>query len=879
MSELDTIKQQVEEKLLKQQSSKEFKDVGRVAHTRKEKSAYKLISGMILKELEQDPVMAFNMVKKENVWPEIDVNLERQRGISSGATYLKVKIREAVPTRPKDEKAKRAGYVNFLELLQNDLLNCITVKEIRDLINSYDQMPFDKILGYFIDTEFLTASPERQAEILLLYNTNPKYSYLKSAYRLVKKLVNEVFGARFANMLFNSSDASNAIYYTALDFQAISEEESKLLVHDLIQRKNTSIAADKVKIDSINHMTSSELIRELNTGWRISADNMKRYKSNPEEAREWIVGYYERRIKQKIASTDDKEKLVQPKPEDWSWFENPKERIESVKPKSPAINTKSPLTYIKRTGGYKINSITPQSIIDIFGFSAVNYGVYVDDVWSKEHTKHFLGAMSDLGEMLNINIAQMNNLGKLAIAFGAKGRPGHLAAYFPQSKDINLTKGNGDGSLAHEWGHYFDNVIVEKDLKRATNGFATQNVMPDIEIKALFDEFRTFVIKGNDLYTPRVPMLFKRKKMDSAPTYVIKQGWDYKSKTVEIKSTIEETLESVMDFAVVNQSSYSTQLRVFGYIIDAFDFNSYEIPMKLTTSYYWHKSAYNYFQYSGTNEKGRDQITTGVRTKYWIDIVELWARAWETVVLKKLMDAKRESNYLVADIPMDDVISESYHEPYPMGKELEQIESIIDRIIIAVKNKFSIGKFNPPSEIREDEYLDLSSNLKSGKTETGMVIQQVTSEEKEIIFINKDKVVDIVVESSEEPNPYIGMSLQDVEDMAYQLGITEHNEDKMRVPAQSLGVNQMMKAGHAANVILSAWLNGWDSARTVEVDREFFDKFKSEEKSEINPEEKFETTEENIPDLIDGLEVLAETMEGIEKQEIEDVIEGLKLLV
>ena len=65
-----------------------------------------------------------------------------------------------------------------------------------------------------------------------------------------------------------------------------------------------------------------------------------------------------------------------------------------------------------------------------------------------------------MAEMLNIDIKKANELGKLSIAFGAKGRKGHAAAYFPQTKDINLTKGNGDGSVAHEWGHYFDNVIV-----------------------------------------------------------------------------------------------------------------------------------------------------------------------------------------------------------------------------------------------------------------------------------------------------------------------------------------------------------------------------------------------------------------------------------
>jgi hypothetical protein len=37
--------------------------------------------------------------------------------------------------------------------------------------------------------------------------------------------------------------------------------------------------------------------------------------------------------------------------------------------------------------------------------------------------------------------------------------------------------------------------------------------------------------------------------------------------------------------------------------------------------------------------------------------------------------------------------------------------------------------------------------------------------------------------------------------------------------------------------------------------------------------------EESIPELIEGLKVLADSLEGAEKKEIEDVIEGLEILL
>jgi hypothetical protein len=967
MSENNNYKEEVEERLRKQQESKEFKDIGRVAHTKKEKAAYRLISSDLLSKLEDDSVLAYQMVKKENVWQPIDVNLERENGVSSGAAFYKVKIRESVPTRPKDEKQKRASYVLFLELLQKDLTNCKTVSEIRTLMESYREFPLDKVIGYFIDSEFLNASVERQEEIKKTYETSPTFRVFRyyGGASLVKKLINEVFGSKFENMLFRASDAANDTYKEALSKEPVSHEKAEELIAQIKERRQKFINANIEKIEAYRGYSRTELFSKMRSDWRIGSANLYRYKENPEEFRTWVISYYEKAMEQGVENFDKNIAQAVQKENDWSWFEQPKGKSESVKEKAKAINTKTPLGYIKRTGGYKIEDISPKNIIEQFGFSAVNYGVYVDDVWSKEHTRHFLGAMSDLGEMINVNLKQMNNLGKLGIAFGAKGRPGHLAAYYPQSKDINLTKGNGDGSLAHEWGHYFDNVIVELDKKVATNSFASDGLMPDLEIKQLFKEFIDFAYKGNEEYTPKVPVTFYRKKITEAPTYVKRNAfgsWD--KYTIQIKSTIEETIDSVSDLLRMNGDLYRTQIRVFGYILDQFNLDRYEILMKIPTSYFYHKSKYNSFVYCGTDVNGNEAMVFNERTKYWTERVELFARAWETVILKKLLDKDRASNYLVADIPMTDEISESNTSPYPQGKELEYVESIFDRIIIAVKNKFGIGGFVAPSSTREDVYLDLSTDKTKGKVETGLVVTNPETINETTTFIEKDKVVKVVEEKSKgveelkglgeenvkifsgkmesgqpflfyvgkEPengyksedakenynkngywidsqlgfnrlitayfkdyetmlkntdkkyhsqlgveenliNSYIGLPLQVVEDKAYALGKQELMEGKSNIPEESSELQKMLQAGHAANVIEKAWLNGWNSANADKIDREFEERFKEDKRgNEV-------TTEENISELIEGLKVLSETLSGSERKEIEEVIEGLKLLM
>jgi hypothetical protein len=747
---ISKIKEQVEQRLQEQQANKDFKDIGRVAQTKKEKSAFRLINGSVLNQLEEDGVMAYNMVKKDAVWAEIDVQMERDKGVTSGAAYLKVKIREAVPTRPKDEKAKRATYVMFLELLQNDLLECFNVEQIKQLTDKYRNLPIDKIIGYFFDNSYLTADAETKLKIEshLKTNNDLRLAMLYGSTSLVKKLINEVFGARFENILFQISDAAYQVWNEAKEKEPITEEKSKDIIEKLKTSEKSFVAANDKKIEDYKNKSKEQLLASF-SDWNLPPSYKVEFKNDLEKYREWAINYYKKRVEKELTNYKFKELLNQPKPNDWSWFETPKTKdtTEDKKPKEKSINTKEPLAYIKRTGGYKIENYSPKGIVDIFGFNAVNYGNYVDNAWSKEHTKHFLGAICDMAEMLNIDIKKANQLGKLSIAFGAKGIKGHLATYFPQTKDINLTKGNGDGSVAHEWGHYFDNVIVELDEKKATNSFASDGLMPDFEIKGLYKELMDFIYKGNDLYTPKVPMLFYAEKSDKAPTYIIRNGYQSEQKTVEIKETIEETLAELDKYAVVSVDWYYTQKRLFGYVIAAFGLETYNVPMKLKTSYFYHTSAYSLFQYCDKIDDKKIEIAVKQRTKYWSSAVELFARAWETVMLKKLLDKNRVSNYLVNDIPLEIIVSENYYRPYPQGKELEYIETLMDKIVAAVKRKFDIGDFVAPSYVIEDDYVELKKD-ESGKTENAMVVDKV-EDKKEIEFVKEDEVVD-TIETTED---------------------------------------------------------------------------------------------------------------------------------
>lgn len=131
----------------------------------------------------------------------------------------------------------------------------------------------------------------------------------------------------------------------------------------------------------------------------------------------------------------------------------------------------------ERVGGADIEGVTSgavhgEMVAAHFGFRNIDYGNWATQ---KERALHLKGAstgFSDLSDILGVppsSIAQ--DIGRtkgLGIAFGARGRSRAVAHYESDQEVINMTKFRGGGALAHEWGHFMDNVVV------ASGGFATE---------------------------------------------------------------------------------------------------------------------------------------------------------------------------------------------------------------------------------------------------------------------------------------------------------------------------------------------------------------------------------------------------------------------
>lgn len=106
--------------------------------------------------------------------------------------------------------------------------------------------------------------------------------------------------------------------------------------------------------------------------------------------------------------------------------------------------------------------VTPQMFQDAFSFRGVQFGNYVEGARRQKDLNDAYDALMDLAAVLDIPPKALSLNGELGLAFGARGSGGVNAAsahYEPGQVVINLTKGAGAGSLAHEWWHSLSNYF------------------------------------------------------------------------------------------------------------------------------------------------------------------------------------------------------------------------------------------------------------------------------------------------------------------------------------------------------------------------------------------------------------------------------------
>ncbi len=137
--------------------------------------------------------------------------------------------------------------------------------------------------------------------------------------------------------------------------------------------------------------------------------------------------------------------------------------------------TNEPRTGIERRKG----NVTPEQFSDAFGFRGVQFGNYVEGARRQTELNDAYDSLVDMAELLNVPPKSLSLNGELGLAFGARGKGGAKAHYEPRQVVINLTKGNGAGSLAHEWFHALDNYFGTFDVHGEASGKRSSEFITD----------------------------------------------------------------------------------------------------------------------------------------------------------------------------------------------------------------------------------------------------------------------------------------------------------------------------------------------------------------------------------------------------------------
>lgn len=153
------------------QAKKEYKDVGtRVTGSKKEKMAYKVVRLEDLKTIEEDATLAQSLVVKEKVYPIVDVAAEREKGVSAGAAYLKIKLRESCANKAPNNVESRAAYTKTIARLSSDLENCKNISDIQNLVARYKEWPIREKLLTLVDPNMSEEQLERMQSLTYSYS-------------------------------------------------------------------------------------------------------------------------------------------------------------------------------------------------------------------------------------------------------------------------------------------------------------------------------------------------------------------------------------------------------------------------------------------------------------------------------------------------------------------------------------------------------------------------------------------------------------------------------------------------------------------------------------------------------------------------------------
>lgn len=327
---------------------------------------------------------------------------------------------------------------------------------------------------------------------------------------------------------------------------------------------------------------------------------------------------------------------------------------------------------VTRVGGKTIAAKDVKEIqkklSDDFKFKAVQYGNSMPDAERKLHTQWTAEAFSDLSEILELPENLVTANGKLGIAFGARGLPskitglmvGAAAHYERGSKMINLTRANGFGTIAHEWGHFIDNILSD-DMSGFTSSKNSKYTLETVSKSTLKQGDIVELETGRKgkttlfMYSPDTARnaAYPFAKLMSGQTKVDEKTSHYSlhASTVKVRryetSTKNELAQKIADFMIKDMDE------------------------KLETA------------------EGLFADMARAGEGYFKEPTECFARAFEVYVTEKMESANRKNTYLVSP-ERTRLLDGEY--VYPQGEKRKELVKLFDEYFAQLRSDNRLEK-------------------------------------------------------------------------------------------------------------------------------------------------------------------------------------------
>lgn len=343
----------------------------------------------------------------------------------------------------------------------------------------------------------------------------------------------------------------------------------------------------------------------------------------------------------------------------------------------------------KRVGGKQIpKTIEAQTdmLENNFKMKGVIWG---NSVTAKERISHLEkanGAFSDLADILDIPDEMASYNGRIVLSIGATGHGTAMAHYSHERpynakeikeasdhgvdlegkikpRNINLTRENGVGSLAHEWFHLLDNVVHEIE---------PSNTKHESPFLSHYGEDKS--IDGGRISNTVIAKLKSGDVEGAHKLYQDESGYRYRS-LEGFESNVNRVIAKKEEAAKFKAKS--PMHAAMADIKDSEVWREYETGVRAACK------------------------RLGGKPSYWAAPHEMMARAFEAHVQHKLVAKGRTNTYLSAPLyAYDNPMSKGI---YPSPEMRDKLEPMFDKLIKGMKDQGALHKAL--------EYLDLRDKL------------------------------------------------------------------------------------------------------------------------------------------------------------------------